>query len=124
MINPVQKIRSFKSGLALRFALRELRGGLKGFRIFIACIALGVAAISGVASLSRSLVEGIANESQSILGGDFSLTLVHQEISPEQEDFIKNFGRISTMATMRTMARLPDATDAFGETLVEVKAIE
>ena len=124
MINPVQKIRSFKSGLALRFALRELRGGLKGFRIFIACIALGVAAISGVASLSRSLVEGIANESQSILGGDFSVTLVHQEISPEQEEFIENYGKISTMATMRTMARLPDATDAFGETLVEVKAID
>ena len=32
--------------LALRFALREMRGGLKGFRIFLACIAIGVAAIA------------------------------------------------------------------------------
>ena len=35
-------------GLAARLALRELRGGLAGFRIFIACIALGVATIGGV----------------------------------------------------------------------------
>ena len=28
--------------LALRFAARELRSGVKGFRIFLACLALGV----------------------------------------------------------------------------------
>jgi len=42
----------------LRFALRELRGGLHGFRIFVACIALGVMAIAGVGSFSRSLTTG------------------------------------------------------------------
>ncbi len=38
----------FKPGLSLawRFALRELRGGMKGFYIFLACIALGVGAIA------------------------------------------------------------------------------
>ena len=41
----------------LRFALRELRGGLHGFRIFVACIALGVTAIAGVGSFSRSLTD-------------------------------------------------------------------
>ncbi len=30
-------------GLALRLARRELRGGLGGFRIFLACLMLGVA---------------------------------------------------------------------------------
>ena len=33
--------------LAVRLARRELRAGLAGFRIFIACLALGVAAIDG-----------------------------------------------------------------------------
>ncbi len=37
--------------IATRFARRELRGGLSGFRIFIACLALGVAAIAGVGSV-------------------------------------------------------------------------
>ncbi|HRQ82111.1 MAG TPA: hypothetical protein PKZ97_13445, partial [Azospirillaceae bacterium] len=40
------------AGLALawRLARRELRGGVKGFPIFIACLALGVAAIAAVQS--------------------------------------------------------------------------
>jgi putative ABC transport system permease protein len=36
--------------LALSFAARELRGGLRGFYVFIACIALGVMAIAGIGS--------------------------------------------------------------------------
>lgn len=41
-------VQSRASSLAFRYALRELRGGLRGFYVFIACIALGVMAISGV----------------------------------------------------------------------------
>jgi putative ABC transport system permease protein len=44
----------------LRFARRELRGGLTGFRIFVACIALGVAAIASVGSTTRAITDGIA----------------------------------------------------------------
>jgi putative ABC transport system permease protein len=40
------------SSLALRYALREMRGGLSGFYVFIACIALGVMAIAGVGSVA------------------------------------------------------------------------
>ena len=35
------------ASLPLRFAFRELRGGLRGFYVFIACIALGVMTIAG-----------------------------------------------------------------------------
>ena len=48
--------------LPLRFALRELRGGLHGFYVFIACIALGSLAIAGVGSLAASLADGLARE--------------------------------------------------------------
>ena len=41
------------ASLSLRYALRELRGGLRGFYVFIACIALGVMAICGVGSVRR-----------------------------------------------------------------------
>ena len=43
--------------LAGRFARREMRGGLRGFRLFLACLALGVAAIAAVGSV-RSAIEG------------------------------------------------------------------
>ena len=56
--------------LPLRFAWRELRGGLRGFYVFIACIALGSMAIAGVGSLAASLADGLAREGRAILGGD------------------------------------------------------
>ncbi len=55
--------------LPLRFALRELRAGARGFYVFIACIALGVMAIAGVGSVAASLADGIAREGRVILGG-------------------------------------------------------
>ena len=46
------------SVLPLRYAFRELRGGLCGFYVFIACIALGVLAIAGVGSVAASSARG------------------------------------------------------------------
>ena len=51
--------------LAFRFAWRELRGGLRGFGIFIACIALGVMAIAGVGAVAQSLADGLARQAAS-----------------------------------------------------------
>jgi putative ABC transport system permease protein len=69
-------------GLSLRFALRELRGGLRGFYVFIACIALGVTAIAGVGALAGSLADGLAREGRVILGGDVAFELIHREAEP------------------------------------------
>jgi putative ABC transport system permease protein len=41
------RLASFR--LASRLAWRELRSGVRGFGVFLACLALGVAAIAGVA---------------------------------------------------------------------------
>ncbi|WP_305987895.1 ABC transporter permease [Roseibium sp. MMSF_3544] len=107
--------------LATRFALRELRGGLRGFYIFIACIALGVAAIAGVTSLSRALTEGIANEGQSILGGDLSFSLIHRQAGDEEVAFLETLGSVSRVATLRAMSRRSDTGD---QALVELKAVD
>ncbi|MBO9421543.1 ABC transporter permease [Labrenzia sp. R4_2] len=107
--------------LALRFALRELRGGLKGFYIFIACIALGVAAISGVTSVSRALTEGISQEGQAILGGDLSFRLVHRQVNEDERSYIDSLGAVSEVATLRAMARRADTAD---QALVELKAVD
>lgn len=109
------------AGLSLRFALRELRGGLKGFYIFLACLALGVTAIAGVGSVSRSLSEGISQGGTTILGGDISFELVHREANPDEFAYIASLGEISQIATMRAMARRPDGAD---QTLVELKAVD
>ncbi len=105
--------------LALRLALRDLRGGLGGFRIFLACIALGVAAIVGVGSVSRSLSDGLARESGRILGGDVSFALIHRELNAPERQFLEERGALSTVAAMRVMAR----TQAGAAALVEIKAV-
>ena len=53
--------------LALRFAARELRSGVKGFRIFLACLALGVAAIAAAGSTAEAFRQGLASQSREIL---------------------------------------------------------
>jgi putative ABC transport system permease protein len=106
--------------LALRFAWRELRGGLRGFYVFIACIALGCTAIAGVGSLAASLADGLARQGQVILGGDLAFTLIQRELSPDERTFLDKHGKVSSAATMRVMSR-----DASGKaTLVEMKAVD
>ena len=45
--------------IAIRFAARELRGGLVGFRVFLACLALGVAAIAAVGTVRAGIEAGL-----------------------------------------------------------------
>ena len=70
--------------LPLRFALRELRGGVKGFRVFLACLALGVAAVAAVGSVKLAISEGLAREGRAILGGDAELTFTYRFPTPEE----------------------------------------
>jgi putative ABC transport system permease protein len=107
-------------GLALRLALRELRGGVRGFGVFIACIALGVFAIAGVGSSAQALVDGLAREGRAILGGDLAFYLIQREATPAERAFLDRYGRVSAVATLRAMARTPEGR----ATLVEVKAVD
>ena len=96
--------RSRNGPLVLRLALRELRAGLGGFRVFLACIALGVMAIAGVGSLARSLSDGLSREGRVILGGDVAFSLIHREASEAERGFLAQHGHVSFAATMRAMA--------------------
>src|SRR2546421_649128 len=106
--------------LALRYALRELRGGLRGFYVFIGCIALGVLAIAGVGSVAASLGEGLAREGRTLLGGDAAFSLIQREAKPEEVAFLRSRGEVSIAATLRGMARAADGRLA----LVELKAVD
>ncbi|MES2198243.1 MAG: FtsX-like permease family protein [Pseudomonadota bacterium] len=113
---------SGKSGasLALRYALRELRSGLRGFYVFIACIALGVLAIAGVGSVAASLSDGLAREGRTLLGGDVAFSLIQREAKPDEIAFLRSRGEVSVAATLRGMARTGDGRLA----LVELKAVD
>ena len=107
--------------LAIRFALRELRGGLRGFGIFLACIVLGVATIAGVGSVARGMTQGLADQGRAILGGDIAVTLLQREASAEELAWLEAQGTVSRAATMRAIAR---SADGEGQALVELKAVD
>ena len=106
--------------LPLRFALRELRGGLRGFYVLIACIALGVMAIAGVGSVASGLADGLAREGRVILGGDVAFSLSLREAAAQERAFLERQGRVSIAGTLRAMARTADGRSA----LVELKAVD
>lgn len=105
--------------LALAYARRELRSGLQGFRIFLACLVLGVGAIAAVGTLSAALERGLANEGRPLLGGDIQFSVIHRELTPEERDFLAGRGQLGVAASMRAMAQAGSE-----RTLVEVKAVD
>ena len=107
--------------LALALARRELRGGLKGFRIFLACLLLGVAVIAAAGSVASSVRGGIAADGQKILGGDVEIRLLYRPATPEQIAYFNASGPLSAIREMRAMAR-PLAGDQ--RTLVELKGVD
>ncbi|MBN9042119.1 MAG: glycosyl transferase family 1 [Rhizobiales bacterium 62-47] len=106
--------------LPLAYAWRELRGGLRGFYVFIACIALGVMAIAGVGSVAASLSDGLAREGRTLLGGDVAFALTQREAKPNEVAVLRAHGQLAVTATMRAMVRAEDGRLA----LVELKAVE
>lgn len=115
-----------KLPLALRFAMRDLIGDRRGFGVFIACIVIGVAAISGVNGLSRALSQGLAREGRVILGGDVSFNLAHRELEQKERVWLEQRGRIDEIALMRAMTQYENAKSAedSNPALIELKAVD
>jgi putative ABC transport system permease protein len=110
--------------LAARFAARELRAGLSGFRIFFACLVLGVAAIAGVGSLSDAMLTGLAQEGRVLLGGDVSVGIVHRPAGADERAFLARFGRVSAITSMRAMAYALIGGTEGERQLIELKAVD
>src|ERR1700733_5630671 len=90
--------------LAWKMARRELRGGLKGFRIFFLCLLLGTAAIAGVESLSDAFLNGLRDSGQVCLGGDVSVSRVDRRATAEEQAFLCRYGRVAATTSMSAMA--------------------
>ena len=107
--------------LPLIYARRDMRAGLKGFYIFLACLVLGVGAIASIQSLSRGLVQSLHHDGRFILGGDIALRTVYKPATPEEVNYLNDkIGPMTTVVETRAMAR---TTDGRNSTLVDLKAV-
>ena len=107
--------------LIVSLALREQRNGLKGFYVFIACVALGVAVITGVGALADALRTSFERQGEALLGGDVTLSRPHQPIEGKDRAWLWAQGRASETAGLRAMARRLDGNE---QALVELKGVD
>ncbi|MFW2543211.1 ABC transporter permease [Primorskyibacter sp. 2E107] len=109
---------------AARFARRELRGGLQGFRIFLACLALGVAAIAGVGSVRSAIQAGLEEQGAILLGGDAQVEFTYRFADEDERTWMRTIATdISEVTDFRSMATVTRN----GETergLTQVKSVD
>ncbi|WP_420860476.1 ABC transporter permease [Algirhabdus cladophorae] len=110
--------------VAFTLALRELRGGLRGFGIFLLCLALGVAAIAAVGTVRSAILQGITEQGAVLLGGDAQLEFTYRFANDAERDWmIKNASQVSEIVEFRSMAVAQiDGIDE--RALTQVKAID
>jgi len=106
--------------LWLRFAARELRSGVKGFRIFLACLALGVAAIAAASSTAEAFRRGLATEAREILGGDLAVSANQRRFSPVERGWIDKLGRTTYATASQAMAEAPNGE----RRLIELRGVD
>ncbi len=110
--------------LAGRLARRELRGGVRGFRVFLACLALGVAAIAAIGSVRSAIQAGLTQEGAALLGGDAQLEFTYRFASDDERTWMRQAATdVSEVVDFRSMAVVRQG----GETqraLTQVKAVD
>ncbi|RYH08246.1 ABC transporter permease [Tropicimonas sp. IMCC6043] len=91
--------------VAARIARRELRGGLRGFWVFLACLALGVAAIAAVGTVRAGIEAGLAREGAVLLGGDAEMTFTYRYADEAERAWMEeNAITVSEVVDFRSMA--------------------
>uniref|UniRef100_UPI0025C70022 ferritin family protein n=1 Tax=Marivivens sp. TaxID=1978374 RepID=UPI0025C70022 len=109
--------------LSYRFARRELRGGLRGFRIFLACLALGVMAIAAVGTVRSSITAGLERESAALLGGDAEVGLTYRFASEAERAWMESIAdTVSETVDFRSM--LVVTRDTVERGLTQVMAVD
>ncbi len=106
---------------AIRLAGRELRGGVRGFRVFLACLVLGVGAIAAIGSLRAAVEAGLRADARLLLGGDVSARLTLRPADAAERTFLARSGTLSETASLRAMAR---SLDRNRRSLIELRAVD
>ncbi len=106
--------------VARKIARRELRGGLQGFRIFLACLILGVAAIAAVGSVRESIRAGLEQEGATILGGDAEIELTYRFATDEERAWMEDTALdVAELVDFRSLAVVGDERG-----LTQVKSVD
>ena len=103
---------------------RELRGGIRGFRVFVACLSLGVASVAAIGNVRSSIETGLVNEGAAILGGDARAEFSYRRASEEEMAWMRaNSLQVSEIIDFRSMATVSRNGERI-RSLTQVKAVD
>lgn len=108
------------------FATRELRSGLRGFGIFLACLALGIAAIAAVGSTRTAILKGLERDGAALLGGDAELQFTYRFATADERAWMQSQAiQVSEITDFRSMIVVPSGADTPPErALTQVKSVD
>ncbi len=110
--------------VAWTFARRELCGGIRGFRIFLACLALGVAAIAGVGIVRAAIEAGLRDQGAVLLGGDALIELTYRSATGAERAWMDaQATAVSEVVDFRSMV-VAGPAGAEDRSLTQVKAVD
>lgn len=104
-----------------KIALRELRGAVGHFKIFLICLVLGVTTIVGVGAVTEAVRISILDQGRTLLAGDVEVRLFQRAASAEELAFLQTSGELSQIVRLRGMAHNPTSGQRL---LAEIKAVD
>ncbi|MCY4151689.1 MAG: FtsX-like permease family protein [Aestuariivita sp.] len=111
-------------GLAAKLAVRDLRGGVRSLQILMACLTLGVAAISAIGTVRESLQAGLTQEATALLGGDAQIEFAYRFANSRELAWMSdNAALISEVTDFRSMLTVKRG-NAKARGLTQVKSID
>ena len=113
-------------GAAWAIARRDLRARLRGLRLLVICLFLGVATLAAIGSLTVAITSEIDSQGRDILGGDVEVSVSQREATDEEKAAFREVGALSETIRTRAMANRTDAGPAGSPAavLTELKGVD
>lgn len=106
--------------MAARIARRELRGGVRGFWVFLICLTLGVAAIAAVGLVRESVLQGLRGQGAVLLGGDAEMRFTYRYASDAERAWMAGHAtQVSEIVDFRSMATVGEE-----RALTQIKGVD
>jgi len=103
---------------AWALARRDLRGGIGGLWLLLVCLAIAVAGLASVTSLSSSIRSALAQNSRGLLGGDLLLSTAQRSATPAEQAALAGLGPVAESITARANLVAPS-----GSALAELSVV-
>lgn len=111
-------------GCAARIAQRELRGGIRGFRVLLACLILGVASVAAIGTVRSNIETGLTEQGAILLGGDAELELSYRFATEDEMNWLQDRSiSVSETVEFRSMAVVGSGIEA-RRALTQLKTVD